>query len=340
MKTRIARTVFTILVGLVLWSGAARLAAQEPTRKPATQPARPPAQEAPTQPAQPAGDAAKARVVLEESVKMYRSLDSYRDKLTGRLEIEMRDPDEDPPVGPEEFSVTLTFGRPKRLLLETEEQRLVSDGKKFWRIREDLEQYTEEPADELPELLATPEGLGGSGLTHPLALVLIDPQMSLTETLEAAFAGAEVEVVGVERVERHGRPCQVATLHIDLPIPGTEAPVPVRLYFDGATKLLHEVRVDVTGPMAMAAGEMRGRDADEDEDGDEETDGPDEPPVKKAEAVLLFEDIQTDASLSAERFTYQPGADFRKVSSFGGPSGDLAEEDEEGDEEEGMEDEQ
>jgi peroxiredoxin len=272
----------------------------------------------------PAGGAEKARAVLEQAFKRYRELDAYEDRMETRFECQAR-PDAELKGGfsvPDWSSTALAFSRAKRIALTSEGHRVICDGQTLWRISDDFEEYTEEPAEEPAELARQTVGL--SLVAHPLAPFFIDRDQSVDDLLRSIFHTPQVDIQDVEPLARDGRPGQSVRIALRVPIPGLENGVPLRMWFDDETGELREIRYDMRQVLELTQGASGESEDAEDEDEEDisakkssqkrRDKGPqDEPLFSKAEMSLVFTDIRFNPVLPPERFAFKPDPMFEKV---------------------------
>ncbi len=242
--------------------------------------------------------------IVTRSLEKYRSLTTYQDKVT--MALTMISKDEDGEEVPQEHASegTISFLRPNRMALISDDTSVVCDGKQLWVHRPQFGQYTVTEVSEKLDLL---EQMGDSSMgstpVHPVALVMTTEGEDLLK-----IAPAIKSLDRIEEAERNGRPGHRIHGIIEFGEPMPDTPLSFDFWIDEETGLLRELHIDLT-PMYK----QFGADAPE---ADEEEEAFSPPKIETAQMVLSFDEIVLNAEIPADRFVFKPGEDDRKVSEF------------------------
>ncbi len=242
----------------------------------------------------------QVRAILETARGKYRAAKTYQDRATVRLQTVTKD--EGAASRPIEQTATLAFARPNRIALVADNASVVCDGTHLWQSVERLGQYVESDA---------PGALGPQHLqvvsilpwisTDPVALWLAQPDADFEQLFPSV---RELSRVAAETRNGQAGHRVFGTLSVGDSDADMPAPV-VSLWFNDATGLLGELRVDFT--------DYYRRSLKNSPKYDEENKPPQ---IEKAEVVLSLDDIVVDADIPAERFVFKPASDMKKVAEF------------------------
>ncbi len=259
--------------------------------------------------AQQTNDAAAARAVIERARARYRTLKTYQDRVSVRLEIVFAKGTNSEDAGrSSKQSGSLAFASPNRIALASDTLCVYCDGEHLRACLPRRNQYTEAvapPAIHLLEVSTLPMFMMIQ--THPVALMLTQPQADFAELFPAVH-----NLQGVAAESRNGEPGHRVSGTFGEDTGDPDRPVPlVSFWFSDATGLLREMRVDFTE--SYRRGLARSPRYDEENK---------PPKVEKAQVVLSLDDIVLDAPVSPERFVLVPDASSVKVDELSWGTGD------------------
>lgn len=244
-----------------------------------------------------------AAQVLERSAQAYKALNTYRDRVSVRMEATLKGENGKPEKNSTQFTASTLFQRPNKLRLEVESSEwpasLVVDGSRRIYYVENLKEYVTAPAPELKEVLR--EGIAQFLLGPVLMAGLLDELAGLHG--ERAFMDAAGEAKLDGRAKVGGRECYVVEIERQvrgLPLlPGVVAtPVPYRYFIDTEDFLARRVTIDFAPILKQTAKTMPGQ----------------VPSALTASAEV--ERLQANPSLSASDFTFTAPQDAKEVRQF------------------------
>ncbi|MHC4445597.1 MAG: redoxin domain-containing protein [Planctomycetota bacterium] len=257
----------------------------------------------------------EVKEIIDRTVKVYKGLDTYQDRVAMEFDVEAKD--EDSPwlsmmADRGKSTMKLRFKRPHRFTIQGDMLPITiyCDGKQIWQYSESEEQYIESP---VPHPLSTTSLKDEISLlesmSHPVLEMLLDedPVKTLQEDIEA-FTGVKSEV-------QDGKPgYRLNVLFKPDKYPMLET-LKGSVWIEKETGLYGQISVDMTEMMKemmknmpyMAFG-------DEDEEDDEEEG--DKVGLTKYVMIMKFEDIKLNEELPDDIFVFKPGSEDEKVDEF------------------------
>jgi len=247
-----------------------------------------------------ASEADNARAIVEQALARCRSITTYQDRVTVRLE-------QIPKRGFVDTSSMLSqsgsllFARPERFVLKGEMFSVYCDGEKEWKVVERLGQYTESPMPSLSVLLEQQSLVFNLLHVHPVAVVLAQPDKQLAELFPSVreFTAVQSEIRGTTLGQRVTGKMAIHTV-------SGEQITTFSLWFSATNGALRELRIDVTEGYKSQRTAATSR-----------ANSPAQlPDSEKVELVACFDNVVLNAEISPEQFTFKPGPAMRKVAKF------------------------
>ncbi|MCP3904881.1 MAG: TlpA family protein disulfide reductase [Planctomycetes bacterium] len=276
---------------------------------------------------------AEAEALLTRCLDRHRGLQSYRGRSMQSFEMKLEDADADDmlPADDAEHETSLTFARPNRLALVSEQISVHSDGVHLWVAMPFFGRYTKGEAPERLNLRdVVPEMLGPSGgWINPITTMLLARS---EDTLRDVFPDM-AQLDGVSDEIRDGKAVHRIDMRLKLETYSGTKPSPARVWIDRETSMLRELRVDLTdayNEMSDSTGGLRGAGVEDGEDdegeGDEWDAGFEMPRFEKMVVIVRYEHLALDGDLPESTFVYEPEPGEEEVDEFdwmqgGGPEG-------------------
>lgn len=229
----------------------------------------------------------EVRQIVERSVKLYETAQSYEDTVVISTEIKAEMPLDLPPSA----STTLAFVRPDKLAMTTPQYSVVTDGRRLWESMDVWMEYVE--AESPKPLKLTELALSRFGFfresKHPLLGLLLESDRSSLD-----FLTDKAQLTSVRAESLDGVPGKRIVGSLT-----DKKDVTVEVWFDDQTGLIGEVVYDHTKPAQTGA-----------------------PTLKITQAVqrMRFKGARVNQPIPDSRFTFQPSPHLDKVSAFRMPT--------------------
>ncbi len=233
----------------------------------------------------------EAKRLIDEVWARYRTVETYRDRMTVRFDVEAHGRRSLLPEG--QVRVAFAFARPNRFTMDAGGLAVYCDGRRLWRHAEGLGQFIESTAP--PRMAFSADALGGGDkLTHPIGWLL----GQIDQPVEEALNGVThlLAVRREERGERDGRTLRGRLTLRDLATKSRN--VPWEAWVGDDTGLIGEIRLDLTLPVRELAEEMENLTVD------------------RFVVVFTFDDVAVNPSVPDDQFVFQPRPDHKRVTAF------------------------
>lgn len=242
-----------------------------------------------------AANDAQAKQLLDKARAAYKAAKSYQDKTALKFEMRAKDTDGNDQTQDETEEMTFVFAGPRKFAMAHKDFSVYSDGQLQTAHLKIIDQYVQQPTEDALMDEARRGPIGILSALHIPAALLISPAKHETEF------PLLTKITAITAEERNGKPgkrISGAGVLADLPIDGD---VPITLWMSDQTGLIGEVTLDLQPAYTKMLGEQM--------------------KIEKAMGTISFEEIQLNAEIPAEKYTFKPGAADKKVDSFQGSDG-------------------
>jgi peroxiredoxin/outer membrane lipoprotein-sorting protein len=242
----------------------------------------------------------QARQIIDGALETYRSLSSYQDEMTLRVEQELKQPDPQMPSEPMEETSKLAFERPNKLALVTPGYSVYSNGNTLWEYAPILEQYVVgNPSQPLNlDNLEIAKFNVYAQYQHRIARLLAGE----APDMHAMFGGEVVKLDGVRSETIDGRAANVVRGVVRIQTAFNETQdVPVKACFDETRKVMVRLFFDHSGWISKKSA------------------GPGMGPgmkITKLTETWFFRNVRVNEEIPADRFKFDPGRYDEKVTTF------------------------